>query len=147
MKFDYIIANSVFPNTDLTDMVLLVGELRQHLAGDGVLAFTYMDPHYCAWDNYKGNNFVWRLKKERGELSSPKSRQILSRVSGAKWCILVNGEDFFVETEDIGTYPPEKQATHHTFYTTAFMRRLFPDAQIRPPVDGEMQHCCILRKR
>lgn len=147
VKFDYIVVNSVFPNTDLTDMLLMVGDLQHYLAAGGALAFTYMDPHYGAWEHYRGNNFAWRVQRERGELSSPKSRELLERAAGAEWCILVNGEDLYVETEEIGTYAPEDQHTHHTFYSTAFMRRLFPYAYIRGPVRGEMQHCCIVRKR
>lgn len=146
-KFDYILAYSVFPNTDRTDMLQLVEQLQQFLADDGALAFTYMDPYHCAWDGYDGNNFSWRLQKERGELTSEKSRDILERAAAADWCILVNGGDLYVETEDIGTYAPEVQQTHHTFYSTAYMRGLFPHAEIRKPVDGEMQHCCIVRKR
>lgn len=147
MKFDAILAYSVFPNTDRTDMLQLVPQLQELLSDDGALAFTYMDPHHRAWDGYDGNNFTWRLNKERGDLTSDKSREILRRARNAAWCILVNGDDLYVESEEIGEYAPEIQQTHHTFYSTAYMRSLFPEAEIRPPVDGEMQHCCIVRKR
>ena len=146
-RFDFIIAYSVFPNTDLTDMLQLVEQLQDALADGGALAFTYIDPNYHPWDNYDGTNFTWRLKKERGNLSSDRSRDILARAAEAEWFILVNGDDLYAESEDIGHYAPEAQRTHHTFHTTAFMRKLFPDAEIRKPVDGEMQHCCIVRKR
>lgn len=147
LQFDYIVAYSVFPNTDRTDMLELVAQLEAMLADGGALAFTYMDPHHRAWESYQGNNFSWRLNKERGELTSEKSRDMLRRAGDAEWCILVNGEDLYVETEEIGHYPPEAQQTHHTFYSTAYMRGLFPHAEIREPVDGEMQHCVIVRKR
>jgi hypothetical protein len=147
VRFDYIVAYSVFPNTDRTDMLQLVEDLQQYLADGGALAFTYMDPHYHPWQGYDGTNFIWRLRKERGELTSAKSREIFERAFDAEWCILVNGDDLYVGTEEIRPYPPKRQRTHHTFYTTAYMRALFPDAEIREPVDGEMQHCCIVRKR
>lgn len=146
-KFDYILAYSVFPNTDLTDMLELVEQLEERLAAGGALAFTYIDPHYRPWHDYEGNNIRWRVQRERRELSSPKAREILQRSRDAEWCILINGEDLYVETEDIEHYAPEAQKTHHTFYSTAFMQKLFPDASIQEPVDGEMQHCCVIRKR
>lgn len=144
-RFDYIVAYSVFPNTDRTDMLDLVGALRGLLAPGGALAFTFTDPHYRPWSDDAGSNFRWRLKRERNELSSPKSKEILRRAADAEWCILVNGEDLYVETEEIASYPAETQQTHHTFYTADYIRRLYPEAEVRKPVNGEMQHCCVIR--
>jgi hypothetical protein len=47
-----------------------------------------------------------------------------------------------------GQWPKERDScmTYHVFYTEQFMREQFPHATIRPPVDGEMQHCCIIQK-
>jgi hypothetical protein len=60
--------------------------------------------------------------------------------------VLVNGEDLYLETEDIPEYEPEQQRTYHTFYTVDYMRALFPEATILPPANDEMQHCCVIKK-
>jgi hypothetical protein len=145
-SFNVIVAYSVFTNTDRTDMLQLVEQLQALLARGGALAFTYIDPHHRSWREDPRDNFRWRLEKERGEVSSPKARAMLRRAQGAEWCILVNGEDLYVETEELAHYPVAEQKTHHTFYTTDYLRTLFPQATFRPPVYGESHHCCIIRK-
>lgn len=145
--FDTIVAYSVFTNTSRRDMVDLVEQLTSRLRPGGALAFSFIDPRYNSWPGrFRGDNFRWRLERERGEVTSPRAREILDRASGARWCILVNGEDLYVETDDVADYPPESQKTHHVFYTADLMRELFPTAEIRPPVNDEMQHCCVIRR-
>ena len=46
LKFDIIMAFSVFTHTDRSEMIELVGSLRNMLTPGGVLAFTFDDPHY-----------------------------------------------------------------------------------------------------
>ena len=46
VKFDFILAFSVFTHVDENEMVESVGALRRMLAPDGVLAFTFFDPQY-----------------------------------------------------------------------------------------------------
>lgn len=29
-------------------------------------------------------------------------------------------------------------------FSPTFMKSLYPQADVRPPVNGEIQHCCIL---
>ena len=60
--------------------------------------------------------------------------------------MLVNGEDLYLETEEVRSYAPEEQRTYHTFYTVDYMRSLFPEATILPPANDEMQHCCVIKK-
>jgi hypothetical protein len=147
VKFDYIVAYSVFTNTSLTDMLEMVPQLESMLAYGGALAFTYIDAAYRPWDDYAGTNFEWRLNREGGELSSPRSREMIRQALAAEWCILVNGTELFVETDEIGHYPPEAQQSHHTFYSTPYMQKLFPHGSMQEPVGQEMQHCCVIRKR
>jgi hypothetical protein len=68
------------------------------------------------------------------------------RSRGANWFMLVNGADLYLETEDIHRYEPEQEKTCYVFHTEEYMRGLFPHAEIRPPVNNEMQHCCVIRK-
>lgn len=146
-KFDHIVAYSVFPNTSRTDMIELVPQLERMLVNGGALAFTFIDPNYVSWPGeYDGDNFEWRLEREGNDLSAPESREMIERARRADWCILVNGRDLYVETEEIAEVKPEEQRTCHVFYKTAYMKSLFPHAVIMPPANGEMQHCCVIRR-
>ena len=152
-SFDYIVAYSVFTNTSQTDMLELVGQLEDLLAPGATLAFTFIDPNYFSWPReYHGNNFKWRLEREkelaheRGDTLDLDMPTLTRRAQGADWLMLVNSNDLYVETEAIQPYEPETQRTCHAFYTAEYMKNLFPRAAVRPPVNNEMQHCCLIRK-
>jgi len=152
-RFDYIVSYSVFTNMPTTDMLDLVDQLKALLALDGTLAFTFIDPFHYSWPGeYQANNFQWRLEREivlereKGRILNIDIPQLMRKAEGARWCMLVNGEDLYVETEDIPCYEPHRQRTCHVFHTEAYMKRLLPQATILPPVNNEMQHCCVIRK-
>lgn len=152
-RFDIIVAYSVFTNTPRTDMLQLVSQLEDRLAENGALAFTFIDPHYHSWpERDPRNNLVWRLEREiflegeKGNLLDIDVPALNERARNAAWFVLVNGEDLYLETEEVGSYAPEQQRTYHTFYTAEYMRSLFPSAQILAPAKDEMQHCCVIRK-
>jgi len=148
-RFDYVVAFSVFTNTSQTDMLQLVNQLKSVLAHDGVLAFTFIDPYEFSWGrDRQRNNFQWRLdlEVERGNVSSTEAKKLDARAQKASWFTLINGTDLHIETEDTGHYEPEAQKTYHVFHTEQYMQALFPQATILPPVNNEMQHCCLVRK-
>lgn len=148
-SFDYIVAYSVFANTTPSDMLQLVEQLEKLLAANGALAFTFIDPYYFSWPGeYDGNNFKYRmeLEMERGNVSAVDGANIIRRTPGADWFMLVNAKDLYIETEVIKNYEPAQQKTCHVFHTEKYMKSLFPHASIQPPVNNEMQHCCIIRK-
>lgn len=152
-NFDFVVAYSVFTNTPRTDMLQLVSELKSLLGAHGALAFTFIDPHYHSWPGRDPrNNLVWRLEREiflegeKGNTLDIDVNALNERAKNANWFVLVNGEDLYLETEDVRSYAPEEQRTYHTFYTVDYMRRLFPEATILPPANDEMQHCCVIRK-
>ena len=146
-RFDYIVAYSVFSNTSATDMIELVDELRLLLKKDGTLAFSFIDPHHHSWpDRYDGDNLRWRLEKVRIEENPDVDVEaVASRGRDAAWCFLVNGRDLYVETEDIAPCEPLLQKSCYAFYTPEYMSSLFPEAAILPPVNAEMQHCCVIK--
>lgn len=152
-QFDYIVAYSVFTNTSRADMFDLVYQLRNRLSAGGALAFTFIDPHYRSWlpSRYDGNNLRWRLEreifleKEKGNTLAIDVDGLIERAHDATWFVLVNGEDLYLESEATKTYEPEQQRTYHTFYSVDYMQSLFPEATILPPVNDEMQHCCVIR--
>lgn len=147
-SFSYIVAFSVFTNTSETDMLELVADLKSKLAPGGALAFTFIDPYYTTWGAPRcRNNLQWRLdlETERKHIAADRAREVDEKSKGARWFILVNGGDLYIETEDVRHYRPEEQRTFHVFHTTDYMKTLFPKATILPPVNNEMQHCCVIR--
>jgi SAM-dependent methyltransferase len=146
--FDYIVAYSVFTNTLHSDMLELVDELRLRLKPGGALAFTFIDPRYRSWPaNYQGDNLLWRLQREQ-ELHSDLGidiERIRRDANDARWFMLVNGTDLYVESDALADYPAGKQRTCHVFHTEDYMKALFPNARVLPPVNYEMQHCCIIQ--
>ena len=151
-SFDYVVAYSVFTNTSRTDMFDLVAQLTNRLCDGGALAFTFIDPHHCSWpDRYDGNNLRWRLEREifleqeKGNTLDIDVDRLIERARGAPWFVLVNGEDLYLETEITKEYEAARQRTYHTFYSVEYMKSLFPNATILPPVNDEMQHCCVIK--
>jgi SAM-dependent methyltransferase len=147
--FDYVVAFSVFTNTNESDMLQLVDELTGVLTKDGALAFTFIDPYAFSWGaEQQRNNLQWRLdlEVERKNVSAVEAQKLDERVQRARWFTLVNGTDLYLESDDIKPYDREQQKTFHVFHTVDYMKSLFPQATILPPVNNEMQHCCIIRK-
>ena len=135
LRFDFILAYSVFTHTTFAEMKDLVAQLEQLLASGGTLAFTFIDPFYQ-------NNLAWRVEKSQGL----ETESLLARASSADWCSLVNGTELFVNSSGPWNIRSEACATYNVYYSESFLRRQFPRAEIRSPVNGETQHCAILRK-
>jgi SAM-dependent methyltransferase len=135
LRFDFILAYSVFTHTTLEEMKDLLAQLENVLAPGGKLAFTFIDPHWRA-------NLEWRLRRSHAQNAS----QLLMAASTADWCSLVNGRELYVNSSGPWNLSAAECATYNVYYTEQFLRREFPRAEVHPPVNGEMQHCAILRK-
>lgn len=135
VKFDFILAYSVFTHTTLEEMQDIVGQLEKLLAPGGRLAFTFIDPHWR-------ENLQWRLERSQ----APEADKLVAQAAGANWCSLINGVELYVNSNGPWNLSPETCATYNVFYAEMFLRQLFPRARVEPPVSGEMQHCAILRK-
>jgi SAM-dependent methyltransferase len=147
VEFQMILAFSVFTHTTREEMNDLVGQLRARLAPGGALAFTFIDPHFRSWpDTYAGNNLQWRLEKSREANPAVDVQGLLEQSRGAEWCALVDGKELYVNGNGVWGGEAETCMTYNVFYTEEFLRREFPRAAIRPPVNGEMQHCCVIRR-
>ena len=143
LKFDFILAYSVFTHTTLEEMKDLVGQLEAFLAPEGTLAFTFIDPHWRPWPSvFDGNNLGWRLAQNR----SADVDRLLTQGRDADWCSLVNGTELFVNSNGPWTINPEDCATYNVYYSELFLQEQFPSARIFRPTNGEMQHCAIIRK-
>jgi hypothetical protein len=110
--------------------------LRARLAPGGRLAFTFIDPH---WES----NLRWRLEKRN---SVDRVEELLAESRDAHWLSLVNGTDLFLNSAGLWDQAPENCITYNVYYTENFLRVQFAGAQIKNPVNGEMQHCCELSR-
>jgi SAM-dependent methyltransferase len=145
-RFDYIIAYSVFTNANRSDMLDLVGQLGGLLKEGGCLAFTFIDPHFHSFpDQNAGTNLQRRLNAIKRENPDIDTEALANAAAEARWCILVDERDMYVETEEIRRRPPEQQKSHYVFYTEDYMSTLYPRATILPPVNDEGQHCCVIK--
>jgi SAM-dependent methyltransferase len=138
VQFDFILAYSVFTHTTFEEMKDLVAQLEALLAHGGTLAFTFIDPHWRS-------NLEWRLRRSHG-LDRLDVEGVLAQAKDADWCSLVNGTELFVNSNGPWHVSSEACATYNVYYTEAFLQRQFLRAEIRWPVNNEMQHCAILRK-
>ncbi len=141
VKFDIILAFSVFTHTDRSEMLELVGSLRRMLAPEGVLAFTFWDPH---------------SDMSQSDPTHPSARQVRRHfhsraddeaVQQARWWVLIN-DNLYVEPGDElchQTRAGDPLESYCSFFTADYMASLFPDATVHPPVSPEWQHCCILK--
>jgi SAM-dependent methyltransferase len=147
-RFDYILAYSVFTNTPTADMLDLVEQLCALLKEGGTLAFTFIDPRHRSWpDSPERDNLRWRLEKVRIEENPDVDVDSMAARARAasRQCILVNGRDLYLDTDEIAHYEPEVQRTCYVFHTEEYVKKLFPQATVLPPANNEMQHCCIVR--
>lgn len=137
-KFDFILAYSVFTHTTFEETSALLVQLQALLAPAGRLAFTFIDPNW-------NRNLEWRLRRRRG-LDELSVEDMLDKAKDADWCSLVNGSELYVNNSGPWNVDSDACATYNVYYTAKFLRSQFPRAEIRSPVNGEMQHCAILRK-
>jgi SAM-dependent methyltransferase len=134
VEFDFILAYSVFTHTTWEEMQDLVSQLQTRVAPNGLLAFTFIDPHWNA-------NLRWRLEKYN---SADRVEALLAQARDARWCSLVNGTELFGNSS--GTWAQQACMTYNVYYTEDFLRSQFPHATINAPVNDEMQHCICLRR-
>ena len=143
LRFDIIMAFSVFTHTHPKEMLELVAQLRNQLTARGALAFTYYDPSY---DQSLSNP---ALPARSGVLSIFDSSSGDPRANlRLGWCVMVDGELLIEPGEEYCQQQRHGRPgeSYTSYFTTSYMTSLFPDAKLRPPVARESQHCCILRR-
>jgi 2-polyprenyl-3-methyl-5-hydroxy-6-metoxy-1,4-benzoquinol methylase len=144
-KFDYILVLSVFTHVSQCEMFDLLDDLKELLSADGVVAFTFLDPRHTP-SGSQLNNLRYYAEDRLDKHSSADTTLLLDEAERAKWCTLAAG-DIYVEDDVPGEFPERKQGGYLAFHTAEHIRALFPDAEIRAPVNPiPRQHCCILRR-
>jgi len=160
-QFDYILAYSVFSHVALTEMIELVAQLGKRLAAGGILAFTFIDPHFDPSASngkshhryYRGSCLRQRLERQNKDNPSVVDA-ILRRADDARWCTLANNQDLYIESEEFNDYEQTEKESFCTFYTSSYIQSLFNESIVLPPPhevypptpEAVLQHCCILRK-
>jgi hypothetical protein len=146
-EFDYILAYSVFTHLDVAEMDHITERLMTLLKPGGAFAFTFIDHQFQPWpDKYAGNNLMWRLDRMNTAQTRNGAEALLEKVNDASWFRLVGDGDIYLADESIPEPERYEGTGYHVFHTVEFMRQHFPSAEIMPPANYEMQHCCVLRK-
>jgi hypothetical protein len=123
-------------------MVELVGSLRRMLSNDGVLAFTFLDPHY---DRSLSDPRLPRGSTALRNLGPRRNNEISRR---ARWFVLIDNA-LMVEPGDASCHQTRNGKpleSFCSFFTAEYMKSLFPGAEVHAPVQREWQHCCVLRR-
>ncbi len=149
VRFDFILAFSVFTHIHQKEIRELVEQLRRLLRLNGILAFTFTDPNYdTGLSIFPSGQYIRRLLKMlQGKFPSLDSEVIIERACQSNWSVLID-DTLYVEPDDDRCHQ-ERQGkpgeSYCAFYAADYMASLFPDGEIRLPVRAEWQHCCILR--
>ena len=147
VEFGIILAYSVFTHTTREEMHDLVAQLEARLAPGGVLAFTFIDPHWNSWPAAgQGSNLKWRLERASELNPAVDVDRLLRQGEGVDWCALVDGAELYPNSNGVWSDAAGACMTYNVYYTAQFMQQEFPEATVSPPVNQEMQHCCIIRR-
>ena len=149
LKFDIILAFSVFTHTHQDEMLELVEQLCDKLTLPGVLAFTFTDPSYERTLSDPSLPPGTDVRKMMGWLKAENpSLEIEDVVETARQsnCRLLIDEKLYVEPG--GEFSNQKHQgkpweSYCSYFKVDYMAALFPDAKVLPPVSPEWQHCCI----
>ena len=157
LKFDTILAFSVFTHAHQIEMRELVKQLENILAPNGVLAFTFCDARYDRSltnpDLPAGSDVRKILEKLKDKPSAdaiPKNGEIdeiVARAVKANWCVLIDDRLHIEPGAEISGQERTGAAdeSYNSYFTADYLASLFPDGTVLPPVSPEWQHCCILR--
>ena len=161
-EFDYILAYSVFTHTKRSEMIDLISQLENWLTAEGVLAFTFIDPHFNPSKSngnirpgyYHGTCLRQRLERMKQHDPAVDVLFLLEKARGARWCILLNDHDLYIESEVFKYYDSSDKRSLCAFYTADYLQATFPDASVlapppsayAPSAESVLQHCCVLRK-
>jgi SAM-dependent methyltransferase len=150
LKFDIILAFSVFTHTHQSEMIELVKQLNGMLKPHGVLGFTFYDPCY---DRSLSDPelppgagvLVEMLEQHEGEIASTKIEQTKPQ---PRWCAVVDDELYLEPSYELCQQERDGKPgeSYCSYFKAEYMASLFPTATLRPPVSPESQHCVILRK-
>jgi SAM-dependent methyltransferase len=152
LKFDIILAFSLFTHTHQEEMLELVEQLRYKLTPHGVLAFTFTDPSYERTLSDPslppGTDVRKILGWRKAENPSLEIEDMVETARQSRWCLIID-EKLYVEPGSEFSnqqHQGKPWESYCSYFKVDYMAALFPDAKVLPPVSPEWQHCCILRR-
>jgi SAM-dependent methyltransferase len=152
LRFDLVLAFSVFTHTHQTEMLELVQQLHGQLAPEGIIAFTFTDPRYdrSLSDPKLPSGTDVRKILEWRQAENP-SLDIDSMVETARlsnWCLVIDDKLHVEPGNNLSNQEHQGRPweSYCSYFTEDYIASLFPSAKVFPPVSPEWQHCCVLRK-
>jgi SAM-dependent methyltransferase len=149
VKFDIIMAFSVFTHTHRNEMLELVEQLHSMLAPQGVLAFTFSDPSYNRSLSDPalplGAGLISGFEWKQATSPSPEIESVGQTARRPNWCVEVD-DKLYIEPGDEFCQQERDSESYCSYFTADYMASLFPGATVLPPVSPEWQHCCILKE-
>lgn len=157
LKFDIILAFSVFTHAHQIEMKEMVQQLENMLAPNGVLAFTFCDARYdrslTSPDLPAGSDvrkILEKLKDKPSARAIPENGEIdeiVAQAIQANWCVLIDDRLYIEPGSEISgqEWAGAPEESYNSYFTADYVASLFPDGTVLAPVSPEWQHCCILR--
>jgi len=154
VRFDLILAYSIFSHMDEDEMIEKVGQLIDLLSEDGTLIFTFLDPRFNGSDHYSNFQNITNLEKRLIKLNYGKiDMALLEKSKIAQHLFLVNGKEL-EENEEGEINPREEGDTLFSYYKPEYLKSIY-DCEIKKPphepyyesYPAEMQHACIIKKK
>jgi SAM-dependent methyltransferase len=151
LKFDIILAFSVFTHTHQNEMLELVAQLRDQLTPQGVLAFTFTDPSYERTLSDPtlppGTDVRKMLGWRKAENPALEIEGMVETARQSNWCLLIDEQLYVAPDSEFSNqeHRGKPWESYCSYFKVDYMKALFPEAQVLPPVSPEWQHCCILR--
>ncbi|MGH9915960.1 MAG: hypothetical protein ACRD63_11815, partial [Pyrinomonadaceae bacterium] len=152
LKFDIILAFSVFTHTHPSEMLEMVEQLRGMLRPQGVLAFTFTDPSYdlslSAPDLPSGTDVRKMLLRQQANNPFLEIEEMVETARQSRWCVLIDDKLHVEPGDELSTQKHQGKpwCSYGSYFTVEYMASLFPDAPLLRPFSPEWQHCCILKK-
>jgi hypothetical protein len=113
----------VFTSNFEADLVRIVPRLEHLLKPGGRLAFTFMAPDEA---------LQWRLQCLVEKGAKINLTALSRRAHGARWCILLNEQELYIDTHELPCCVSELQRSCYVFHSAAYVQSLFPHATILP---------------
>jgi SAM-dependent methyltransferase len=151
LKFDVVMAFSVFTHAHRDEMIGLVTQLRGALAPGGVLAFTFCDPSYdrslSAPELPPGTDVRKNLEWQRDVNPSLAIEEMVEAARRSRWCLLVDDRLYVEPGGELSNQEHRGRPweSYCSYFAAGYVASLFPEARVLPPVSPEWQHCCILK--
>ena len=150
LKFDVIMAFSVFTHTHQQEMLDLVSQLCRMLTPDGVLAFTFTDPSYERSLSDPalppGTDVRKLLGWRKAENPSLEIEEMVETARQSDWCLVVDEKLYVAPGPELShqEHRGKPWESYCSYFKVDYLSSLFPNAKVFPPVSPEWQHCCVI---